>query len=263
MPSPSSETARLGRAARWRSRHIRCASRLRVSLGCAWAALCAARRGAGAGRQRRRGCDAGARSRAGQGAREGPRSRAARRPLHREPGRTVRRQQPRALRAQACGSAGETSAPPPSWSSTANAGPGTTSRRPPPRRRSAARSRPCLRARAAAPLPLIDLAGRRSRRWDGSAGRRAATAPRHATAPPGCRRRSRPRSRSPASSSTAPPSGRCSPTGCKSAMDLQVNLVRVTDNVVVRAWQQPAVTPGRAQPRALDRSDQGTRPAGR
>ena len=199
----------------------------------------------------------------GQAPAKGPAPGRARRPLYdairavRAPTATAPR------RARACGSAGATSAPPPWSSSTASAALATTSRPRPPRRRRAGRSRPCPQGARSGPVALIDLAGTPLAALGRVAGRGAATAARHLSPGRDARARSRPRSPSRASSSTARRSGPFSPTGSQSAMDLQVNLVRVTDNVGRACLAAADSHAGRAQSRALDRRDQGTRPAGR
>ena len=171
----------------------------------------------------------------------------ARRPLHLEPGRTVRRQPPRRARREPAaqraqprrGGAGRLlrRARAAQDDVTAPASPADGAPRDRPRCRQGARS---------GPVALVDLGGQALAALGRPARRGPAAAARHATAPPGCPRRSRPRSREPRTLFYGGPQRAVFTYRAlgSSPMDLQVNLVRVTDNAVVRSWDQPAVAPG-------------------
>ena len=93
------------------------------------------------------------------------------------------------------------------------------------------------------PVALIDLAGRRSRRWTGLLVE--GMQPLLGTyQPAGVPKPVEAAVSDPRTLFYGGPSGQCSPTAWQQPMDLQVNLVRVTDGAVIRAWDRPAVTPG-------------------
>jgi hypothetical protein len=93
------------------------------------------------------------------------------------------------------------------------------------------------------PVALIDLAGRRSRRWHGLLVE--GLQPLLGTyRPAGMLAPVEAAVSEPRKLFYGAPQRAVFTYRVQSAMDLQVNLVRVTDHIVVRAWQQPAVTPG-------------------
>ncbi len=93
------------------------------------------------------------------------------------------------------------------------------------------------------PVALIDLAGRRSRRWDGLL-IESLQPPLGTYRPAGMPEPVEAAVSEPRTLFYGAPQRAVFTYRVQRAMDLQVNLVRVTDNIVIRAWKQPAVTPG-------------------
>jgi hypothetical protein len=242
LPSPSSDTARLGALPRSGAGTYQCAPRLRVSLACAWAALFALGAAPALADSGGAGVTPAPAPAQGKAPAKGPgpvlldirctanpggpcadNNRGA-------PGASLRltgRNLDTAALVVFYGERG------PRDDVTAPATPQT--------QRRAITTVP--QGASSGPVALIDLAGRRSRRWDGLLVE--GLQPLLGTyRPAGMPAPVEAAVSEPRKLFYGAPQRAVFTYRVQSAMDLQVNLVRLTDNIVVRAWQQPAVTPG-------------------